>query len=86
MTVKKEIDEFNAVPSHKTYANSRLVASGANEPQIVDAKDLGLRERDKLDLINLFREPERKLNALKVTDCFEEAFFKTNFWLMWGTM
>jgi len=86
ITLKQEIEDFNARPSHKTYANSRLVATEEGEPQIMEAKDLGLRESDKLAVIKIFRTPEKKLNDLKVTDCFEEAFFRTSFWLMWATM
>ncbi|KAH6662186.1 67 kDa myosin-cross-reactive antigen family protein [Halenospora varia] len=85
-TVKQEIDEFNAMPGNRTYANSRLIARGTDGPQIVDAKELGLREKDRLDLFNIYRESEKKLSGLRVTDCFEEEFFRTNFWCMWATM
>lgn len=85
-TVKQEIDEFNAVPGNRTYANSRLIARGTDGPEIVVAKELGLREKDRLDLFNIYRESEKKLSSLKVTDCFEEEFFRTNFWCMWATM
>ncbi|KAH8598421.1 67 kDa myosin-cross-reactive antigen family protein [Bisporella sp. PMI_857] len=85
-TVKQEINEFNAVPGNKTYANSRLITRGTDGPQIVDTKELGLRERDRLDLFNIYRESEKKLSNLRVIDCFEEEFFRTNFWCMWATM
>ncbi|PVH77968.1 67 kDa myosin-cross-reactive antigen family protein [Cadophora sp. DSE1049] len=85
-TVKQEIDEFNAIPGNRTHANSRLIATGTNGPQIVDAKDLGLRKKDRHDLVNIFLESETKMNDLRVIDCFEEAFFRTNFWFMWATM
>jgi oleate hydratase len=86
ITLKQEIDNFNARVSYKTCANSRIVATSEGEPQIIKAKDLGLRERDKLDIIKILTTPEKKLNDSKVTDCFEEAFFRTSFWLMWATM
>jgi oleate hydratase len=85
-TVKQEIDEFNAVPGNRTYANFRLIERGTDAPQIVDAKELGLREKDRLDLFKIYRESEKKLSNLKVTDCFEEEFFRANFWCMWATM
>jgi len=85
-TVKQEIDEFNAGLDNKTYENSRIIARGTGGPLIVDAKDLGLREKDRLDLVTIFMESDKKLSGLKVTDCFEEAFFRTNFWSMWATM
>jgi oleate hydratase len=85
-TVMHEIREFNAVPENKTHANARLVATGANGPEIVDVAHLGLSVRDRRDLIHLVMKPEQKLGTLTITDCFDKAFFKTNFWLMWATM
>ena len=85
-TVKQEIDEFNAVPGNRTHANSRLIVRSTDGPRIVDTKDLGLREKDRRDLVNIFLESEKKLNDLRVIDCFEKAFFRTNFWFMWATM
>ncbi|PQE14050.1 67 kDa myosin-cross-reactive antigen family protein [Rutstroemia sp. NJR-2017a BBW] len=86
ISLKQEIEDFNASPSRKTYANSRIVATLEGEPQILEAKNLGLRETDKLDIIKLLTTPEKKLNDSKVTDHFEEAFFRTDFWFMWATM
>jgi oleate hydratase len=86
ISLKQEIEDFNASPSRKTYANSRIVATVEGEPQILEAKNLGLRESDKLNIIKLLTTPEKKLNDSKVTDHFEEAFFRTNFWIMWATM
>lgn len=85
-TLKEEIDEFNAEPGNSTHANSRLIARSTNGLQTVDAKNLGLREKDRRDLVNIFLESEKKLNDLRVLDCFEESFFRTNFWVMWATM
>ncbi|PQE08390.1 67 kDa myosin-cross-reactive antigen family protein [Rutstroemia sp. NJR-2017a WRK4] len=82
ISLKQEIEDFNASPSRKTYANSRIVATLEGEPQILEAKNLGLRETDKLDIIKLLTTPEKKLNDSKVTDHFEEAFFRTDFWFM----
>ncbi|KAH8655156.1 oleate hydratase [Tricladium varicosporioides] len=85
-TVKQEIDEFNAVLENKTYANSRLITRGTDGPQIVDSKELELRDKDRLDLYHIYTESEKKLSDLKVTDCFGDEFFRTNFWCMWATM
>ncbi|KAH7393760.1 67 kDa myosin-cross-reactive antigen family protein [Cadophora sp. MPI-SDFR-AT-0126] len=85
-TVKQDIDEFNAIPGNRTYSNARLIATDQDGPQIVVAKELGLRKKDTRDLLSIYRTSEKKLSNLKVTDCFEEEFFKTNFWCMWATM
>ncbi|PVH72411.1 67 kDa myosin-cross-reactive antigen family protein [Cadophora sp. DSE1049] len=85
-TVKQEIDEFNAMPGSRTYSKSRLIATSQDGPQIVVTKELGLRKKDTRDLLSIYRTSEKKLSSLKVTDCFEEEFFKTDFWCMWATM
>ena len=85
-TVMQEIDKFNAIPGNKIHANARLVARGADGPEIVDVKHLGLRARDIYNLVHLVMKPEKKLYALRIRDCFEETFFRSKFWFMWSTM
>ncbi|RDL32988.1 Uncharacterized protein BP5553_08427 [Venustampulla echinocandica] len=85
-TVMQEIEEFNAIPENKTNAHARLVAKGAEGPEIVDVKQLGLSMKDRLDLVHMSLQTEGSLGTKKITDCFGEAFFETKFWYMWATM
>ncbi|KFY90811.1 hypothetical protein V498_05809 [Pseudogymnoascus sp. VKM F-4517 (FW-2822)] len=85
-TVKQEIDEFNAIPENKTHAHARLVAKGADGPEIMDVQALGLHGKDKVYLIKMMAESEKSLGTKKITDCFDETFFETKFWYMWATM
>lgn len=70
---------------HEDFAwddHARLVdASG----KIVDAHSMGFSERDRLELIACVVTPERQLDGERITDCFSEGFFRTNFWWMWCT-
>jgi oleate hydratase len=85
-TVMDEIHEFNAIPENKTNAHARLVARGAEGPEIVDVKKLGLTMKDRADLVHMILESEKSLGTKKITDCFQESFFKTKFWFLWATM
>lgn len=85
-TVMEEIHEFNQVSGNKTHANARIVAQGADGPEIVDVKKLGLSGKEKLDLVKMTLTSEKSLGTKKITDCFEPTFFHTNFWYMWSTM
>lgn len=84
-TVKQEINEFNVMLGNRTHASARLVASATNGPQIVDGQDLGLSEGDRNSLLHIFIESEDKLCDRRITDCFKETFFVTNFWYLWAT-
>jgi oleate hydratase len=84
-TVKQEINEFNVMLGNRTHATARLVASATNGPQIVDGQNLGLSEGDRNNLLRVLIESEDKLGDLRITDCFEKAFFGTNFWFLWAT-
>lgn len=85
-TIMQEMQEFKTLSAKKPGTNARLVASGADGPQIVDTKHLGLRTRDGYNLIRLVMKPEKELQALRIVDCFKETFFRTNFWLMWSAL
>ena len=85
-TVKQEIDDFNAGLESRTCANSRLIGRDTNGPRILNSKELGLSGKDRQKLVSIFVESEKKLNEVRLSDCFEQAFFRTNFWCMWATM
>lgn len=85
-SVIQEIQEFNSVPENKTNAHARLVAQGAAGPEIVNVKQMGLKPKDRHDLVYMTLEAEHRLGVKRINDCFEESFFKTKFWFMWATM
>jgi len=78
-TVTQEIFQWNEVI--KTGSKSRLVR-GAGK---IDAPEFGLSERHILTIEKLAIEPEAMLGDSRITDHFDQAFFKTNFWFMWCT-
>jgi oleate hydratase len=78
-TVTEEIFEWNRVIS--TSSRSRLIRSAHR----IDAPEFGLRERHILALEAMMLEPEAILGDSSIRDHFDEAFFQTNFWLMWCT-
>lgn len=53
--------------------------------KITDAHAMGFSERDRLELVRCLATPERPLGGKRITDCFSEGFFTTNFWYMWCT-
>ncbi|MET9608514.1 oleate hydratase [Streptomyces sp. NPDC006512] len=70
---------------HEDFAwddRARLVDA---EGRIVDAHAMGFSERDRLELVRCAATPERQLDGKRITDCFSEGFFRTNFWWMWCT-
>jgi len=61
---------------------SRLVDG---QGKIVDVHSMGFSERDRLDLVRCLASPEGHLDGKRITDCFGDHFFTTNFWFMWCT-
>jgi oleate hydratase len=53
---------------------------------VIGAHPLGFSERDRLDLVVLMATPEMLLDDKRITDCFCDAFFQTNFWFEWCTL
>lgn len=78
-SVKDEIWDFNAKVKSHSYA--RLV----NKGEKTDASEMGLSNKDRLDLIAIMATSEETLGAKRIEDLFEATFFKTNFWNMWCT-
>ncbi|WP_308280529.1 oleate hydratase [Streptomyces lincolnensis] len=61
---------------------SRLVDENG---EIVDVTSMGFSERDRLDVMRCLATPEGRLDGRRITDCFTDHFFTTNFWYMWCT-
>jgi oleate hydratase len=78
-SVKDEIYDFNERFASNSHA--RLVGAGKK----LDASELGLSNRDRLDLIEIMAMCEASLGAKRIEELFEPAFFKTHFWVMWCT-
>jgi oleate hydratase len=78
-TVKDEIYRFNI--EHVSQARARLVAAGHK----LDASDLKLSNRDRLDLIEIMAVTESSLGTKRIEEVFRPSFFKSNFWFMWCT-
>lgn len=90
VTVMDEINMFNAVQGNKTHANARIVKAPRGytdgRPRLADTSDFGLSVIDRANLFKLTVEGEKRLGRMKIEECFSDAFFHTNFWIMWATM
>ena len=53
---------------------------------IIDFHGMGFSEKDRLQLVTLMARPEHSLDSKRISDCFDRAFFKTNFWYEWCTL
>ena len=79
LSAKEDIFAFNRdVPGS---SRCRLIRNGAK----ADTR-LGLRLRDMRDLARLILAKEKTLDGKAIEDCFDAAFFQSNFWIMWSTM
>jgi oleate hydratase len=78
-TVTEEIFAWNR--TMKTSSKSRLFRDGKRQT----APRFDLSERHILNLERLVLEPEVLLGRTTIAEQFDEAFFETNFWLMWST-
>ena len=48
--------------------------------------DFTLDKEAQAQLLKLFLTPEKELEYKKISDCFDEHFWHSNFWLYWQTM
>ncbi len=76
-------DTFEFWQSAPWYDRARLVERGG---RIVDPTDWRLRNRDRADLARLMLRDEGEIEGQRIDECFEPAFFESNFWLMWCSM
>ena len=49
-------------------------------------KDFTLDKEAQKELLKLYLTPEKDLEDKKISDCFDDHFWKSNFWLYWQTM
>jgi oleate hydratase len=78
-TVTQEIFRWNE--TMKTSSKSRLVRDGHRQI----APEFGLSEKHILTIERLALQSESALGGTSIADQFDDAFFKTDFWLMWCT-
>ena len=48
--------------------------------------DFTLDREAQKELLRLFLTPEKDLEGKKISDCFTDHFYRSNFWLYWQTM
>ncbi len=81
MSVTDDIFAFNEmVPG---ASNCRLVRDGKPAD---DRYDLQLTPHDIVDINRLILHSEKYLDGKTIDAWFQEAFFDSNFWIMWSTM
>ena len=78
-TVTEETRAWNR--TLRTSSKARLVRNGMRQT----APAFGLGEGQILALERLVIEPEALLGHSRISDQFDPAFFKTDFWFMWCT-
>jgi oleate hydratase len=78
-TVTEETFAWNE--TMKTSSRSRLMRDGIRQT----APKFGLTEDHILTIERLAIEPEGLLGASSISDQFDAAFFRTDFWFMWCT-
>ena len=78
-TLWEDIIAFNRIVPGSS--NCRLVRDGKKADM-----SLGLGAQDIFDLNRLLLHSEYRLQDRTIDSCFSQAFFETNFWVMWSTM
>jgi len=78
-TVTQETLDWNK--TMRTSSKARFVRAGIRE----DAPEYGLAESHIAALSLLMLEPEMLVGRMRISERFDAAFFRTNFWLMWCT-
>lgn len=81
LSVTEETDRAETVsPWHN---KARLVD---RDGKIADFHKLGFSDKDRIELLAVFAATEKHLAGKRITDCFSEHFFTTNFWYEWCTI
>jgi len=80
ISVKDESFEFSL--KFVQNAQARLLKDGNK----VDVSSFGLSLSDQSDLLKLTFVSEHSLGNQRIEDWFSQAFFETNYWLIWTSM
>ena len=79
------LDEYYWLNKHDpNFSLERAIFSGG-ESAHTDGK-FDVPPEAGMQILKIFMTPNRELEDKKITDYFDEDFFKTNFWLYWQTM
>jgi oleate hydratase len=70
---------------HEDFAWDDAARLVGKDGEIVDVGSMGFSERDRLELVRCLATPESRLDGTRISDCFGEHFFTTNFWFLWCT-
>ncbi|MFF7645848.1 oleate hydratase [Streptomyces canus] len=70
---------------HEDFAWDDIARLVDGDGKIVDTRSMGFSEHDRLEVARCLATPEGHLDGKRITDCFGEHFFTTNFWFMWCT-
>ncbi len=81
ISIKDDVAAFNADFGWENHARL-LDRSGA----IVAPGPMGLRLRDRWDLLRILLTPDRRLQGKSIEDCVSRGFFSTPFWLIWSSI
>ena len=54
--------------------------------EIENFHSMGFSEKDRLELFSFMARGEHSLDSKRISDCFEDHFFDTNFWYEWCTL
>ncbi len=72
---------------NKEDPNYSLCRATANRgAKLPTGQDFTLDKEAQKELLKLYLTKEEDLEDKKISDCFDEHFYKSNFWLYWQTM
>lgn len=79
------LDEYYWLNKHDP--NYSLCRATVNRGQDAHTDNkFGLDKEAQRELLKLYLTPEKDLEGKKISECFDNHFWKSNFWLYWQTM
>jgi oleate hydratase len=81
LSVKEETEQAEKdAPWHN---RARLVNG---DGKIAEFHEMGFSEKERIELLAIMARSEKSLDSKRISDCFDAAFFRTNFWYEWSTL
>ena len=81
ISIKEETDRVEM--TSEWHNNARLID---RDGRIIDFHKMGFSEIERLDLVAFMARSEHSLDSKRISDCFGDHFFLTNFWFEWCTL
>lgn len=81
ISIKDDVLDFNA---HSRWDNRSRLVDG--QGRIVPQGPMGLRLRDRLDLLRILLTPDYRLQEKRIQDCVSPEFFRSQFWYIWSSI